>query len=118
MDDGKQQPASEDCPASACSILADAAVTLEERASQRDTIQERSMRRCVDGFNGLTGHKLSEEDGWLFMVCLKMARARNGRRFHRDDYLDGAAYVALAGECAGKSSETSPPVGATGANRE
>lgn len=92
----------------ACSILEDAAATIGERADQRDALEERSMLRCVNAFNGLTRLNLSEEDGWIFMVCLKMARAKNGRSFHRDDYLDGAAYIALAGECVSKSNTPIP----------
>ena len=47
--------------------------------------------------NALTGHNLSETEGWKFMVCLKLARAAHAR-FNCDDYLDGAAYMALACE--------------------
>jgi hypothetical protein len=50
-------------------------------------------------FNALTGHELSERDGWLFMVMLKAARATAGGH-NPDDYEDGAAYFALAGESA------------------
>lgn len=83
----------------AVDILNEAAATIGNRAAERDTPQERSMRRTVEAFNALTGHKLTERDGWLFMVVLKAARATAGR--HKlDDYLDGAAYMALAGECA------------------
>jgi len=35
----------------------------------------------------------------MFMVCLKAVRARGGR-LQRDDYVDGGAYFALAGESA------------------
>ena len=55
------------------------------------------MRAAVDAFNALTGHKLTERDGWMFMVMLKASRAQAGR-FRADDYIDGAAYFALAGE--------------------
>lgn len=81
-------------------ILIDAAATVEQRGAERDKINgERSMRRTVEAFNALTGRDLSEVEGWLFMVVLKAARATGGA--HKlDDYLDGAAYFALAGECA------------------
>lgn len=83
----------------AVEILNEAAETIGARAAERDTPQERSMRRAADAFNKLTGHCLSERDGWLFMAVLKMARATAGK--HKlDDYLDGAAYFALAGESA------------------
>lgn len=57
------------------------------------------MAKTVALFNLLRGKKISEEDGWWFMACLKAARATQGK-FQLDDYVDGAAYIALAGECA------------------
>ena len=64
-----------------------------------DKQEERSMGKTVAAFNALTGHTLTEEQGWLFMVTLKMARAQQG--YYKDDnYLDGTAYFALAGEAA------------------
>lgn len=98
MSDDLRQGRGQAAPSLACSILTEAADIIHERANQRDTLQERSMARCVAGFNGLTGHELTEEQGWLFMAVLKMARAQNGRTVCRDDYVDGAAYIALAGE--------------------
>ena len=51
--------------------------------------------------NAMTGHRLSERDGWLFMVALKAARAATpGGRHNADDYVDMRAYAALTGECA------------------
>ena len=73
------------------------AKAIEDRAPLRDSEGNRSMRCAVDVFAALTGHELSEEDGWLFMAAVKLARSRGGRH-HADDYTDGAAYVALAGE--------------------
>jgi hypothetical protein len=90
----------QDQPPQAGSILREAADTIDGRAAQRDSEQERSMARCVAAFNGLTKHTLTEEQGWVFMAILKMARAQNGHRFTMDDYVDGAAYMALAGESA------------------
>lgn len=91
-------------------ILTQAAATVAQRGTERDQADgERSMRRTVLAFNALTGRDLSEVEGWLFMVALKAARATAGG--HKlDDYLDGAAYFALAGECA--EADNSPaPVG-------
>lgn len=82
-------------------LLRDAADIIAERAKLRDTPEgERSMARAVDAFNGLVGgdKRLTELEGWLFMCCLKMARATAGG-FHLDDYADLAGYAALAGEC-------------------
>jgi len=81
-------------------ILSKAAQHIADRAAQRDKPEgERSMDRAVHAFNAITGHKLSERDGWLFMVQLKAARATAGAH-NPDDYEDGAAYFALAGEAA------------------
>lgn len=70
---------------------------MKDRAAQRDTENgERSMKSCVDAFNSMFGHNLTETQGWQFMVLLKMSRSRN--KFNPDDYEDGAAYTGLAGE--------------------
>lgn len=84
---------------SAGTVLRTAAETIDNRASERDAEQERSMGRCVNAFNAMTGHGLSEEDGWLFMQYLKQSRSRAGN-FRFDDYLDEVAYAALRAECA------------------
>lgn len=81
-------------------LLVEAADAISARAVLRDQPDgERSMRRTVAAFNALTGHRLTEEQGWLFMAVLKMARSVGGEP-NRDDYIDQAAYAALAGECA------------------
>ena len=96
-------PAEKTGKASATDILLAGADALDDRAAQRDQPDgERSMLRTVGAFNILTGHALTEADGWLLMSVLKMARSRGGRHV-LDDYIDGAAYVALAGEVAEKS---------------
>jgi hypothetical protein len=78
-------------------ILSKAAETIGNRAAERDTDSERSMAKSVKAFNALTGHAMTETQGWLFMAVLKAARAQGGA-FVLDDYIDGAAYFALAGE--------------------
>ena len=71
---------------------------LEDRGKERDQPDgERSMARCVRTFNAMTGHELSVEDGWLFMVYLKHARMRGGQ-FKLDDYEDAVSYEALMAE--------------------
>ena len=74
--------------------------TLVERGTQRDCVEtgERSMASTVKAFNALTGHNLTEENGWEFMVLLKMVRGRQGAT-RADDYVDLASYGALLGEC-------------------
>jgi len=92
----QQEPASVTAP----QILKTAIGHMEERAATYDQPQgERSMGKTVAMFNTLTEHGLTEEQGWLFMACLKMVRAQAGR-YRADSYEDGAAYFALAGESA------------------
>ena len=78
-------------------FLEEAVGTMMQRAAQRDTEQERSMAKTVAIFNAWTGNSMSEADGWRFMICLKQAREIQGK-FHKDDYVDLAAYSGLLGE--------------------
>lgn len=76
--------------------------TMENRAADYEAPSgERSMGKTVAAFNAISGHNLSELDGWQFMECLKMARSRQGK-FKLDNFIDGCAYAALAGEAAEK----------------
>lgn len=84
----------------AAEILTTAAGHLKDRAATYDQPQgERSIGKTVAMFRVLTGIEMTEEQGWLFMVCLKMVRAQQGG-YRADSYEDGAAYFALAGESA------------------
>ena len=75
---------------------------LGDRASTYDNpTGERSMGRTVEAFNAITGHKLTEEQGYLFMVLLKAVRSQQGK-YKSDSYEDGAAYFALMGEVSEK----------------
>ena len=87
---------------SATDLLQSAYEQIGDRAAERDTETERSMCSTVNAFNALYGTNLTEEQGWMFMVFLKAARAKGGR-VRVDDYVDGSAYFALAGEAAIKS---------------
>lgn len=88
------------CHDGAPELLLEAADAIAQRAEQRDRADgERSMRRAVAAFNAMYDTRLTEVQGWQFMALLKMARGHGGRT-HRDDYVDQAAYAALAGECA------------------
>lgn len=94
------KPAQE--PQTAVQIMEEGLKSMKERAALRDSEDgERSMKGAVDAFNALTGAGLTEEEGWLFMAILKASRSRKGT-FHVDDFVDGAAYFALAGEAAAK----------------
>lgn len=94
---------------SANQILLTAAEVMAAKGAERDVEQERSMPRCIAAFNAMTGHHLSERDGWLFMAVLKATRAASTRKGVLDDYIDGAAYFALAGEASGVGSGNQPP---------
>lgn len=83
-------------------FLQEAINCIGDRASERDTDSERSMLKTVKTFNEMFGTALTEEQGWQFMTLLKMSRSQGGN-FRRDDYVDGAAYFALAGEASGNS---------------
>lgn len=86
-------------------ILNIAVEEMRDRAKKRDSEEgERSMEKTVKMFNLLKGKDLSEEDGWLFMVCLKLVRGSQGS-YHPDDYVDAAAYSALQGEAAYKQDQ-------------
>lgn len=84
---------------------------MQDRAGERDQPEgERSMVRTVNAFNAMHGTSLTEVQGWQFMELLKMARSIGGD-FRADDFIDGSAYAALAGEAAasidaGKSSKS------------
>lgn len=80
-------------------IISAALAHIAERAVLRDTpTGERSMARTVAAFNALTGRNLTESEGWLFMIALKLARATAGG-FNPDDYEDLCGYVGLLAEC-------------------
>ena len=71
---------------------------MEDRAREYDSEGgERSMAKTVAAFNIITGHSLTETEGWKFMELLKMVRSCHGE-FNPDTYEDRAAYAALAGE--------------------
>lgn len=85
---------------SAKQILDKAAEAMDDRAAERDSDQERSMSKIVTCFNAATGNNISERDGWMFLVMLKAVRACTTETGKLDDYVDGGAYFALAGESA------------------
>lgn len=83
-------------------ILSAAQSHMQDRADTYDKPEgERSMGATVDAFNAVTGHHLTEEQGWLFMALLKAVRSQQGG-YRADSYEDGAAYFALAGESAAR----------------
>lgn len=58
---------------------------------------ERSMQKTITAFNAIADQSLTVEHGWLFMTLLKAVRTQQGN-YKPDNYEDGAAYFALAGE--------------------
>jgi hypothetical protein len=90
-------------------VLLAAADAIGERAAQRDLAEERSMARTVAMFNSLTGADMSEREGWVFQALLKLSRAQGGS-FSVDDYIDGAAYIALAAESVQRQSRVRAPI--------
>ena len=86
-------------PISVYGIIRQQEAIIRERGAERDRDTERSMASCVSGFNAIYGKDLTEEQGWAFMVILKMARTRTGA-FREDNYVDGANYFAFMGEAA------------------
>ena len=81
------------------SLLQRAAEIMAERGKQYDSTgqqKERSMGRIVAAFNALYGTQLTEQQGWHFMLLLKLARQKD--KPHADSMEDAIAYAALAGE--------------------
>jgi NADH dehydrogenase/NADH:ubiquinone oxidoreductase subunit G len=83
-------------PLSAHDIVLQAASEMQDRAVTYDKpAGERSMGATV----AVTGVSMTEEQGWLFMALLKAVRSQQGN-MKTDNYVDGSAYFALAGEAA------------------
>ena len=100
IDHQKNKSKQSDTIATAIKILENASDCIGDRATERDTDSERSMASTIKAFNGMFDTNLTERQGWQFMVLLKMSRSKAGS-FKLDDFIDGAAYSALAGECTG-----------------
>ena len=83
-------------------ILKQAAEHMEDRASTYDAPSgERSMYKTVSAFNAVYGASMTTEQGWAFMILLKLVRSSQGE-YRADNYEDLTAYAALMGECADK----------------
>lgn len=81
-------------------LLHEAAAAFAHRGRIRDAADgTRSMTHTVEIFNAITGNKLTEQEGWYFMVAVKIARAV-ACPSDRDSFVDAAAFMALSGECA------------------
>lgn len=91
---------SEVFPSAAIEFLMAASHTMRERADQYDKPEgERSMKAIISAFNAITGRSLTESEGWLIMLLLKMVRQwQNPDKAHPDSLLDGVAYASLLAE--------------------
>lgn len=100
----RQVPPPEPVPGSPAVQLLQRAVEINQlHESDRDLENnERAMRRTVAAFNALTGYDLTERDGNIFMTLVKMGRDQQrvmlGLPVNPDDFIDGANYLAFAGE--------------------
>ena len=84
---------------SAIEFLERAADLMLERGLEYDKQDgERSMAQTVAAFNVMTGNILSEQDGWLFMLVLKLVRQQQSDQWHQDSSEDAIAYAALMAE--------------------
>lgn len=83
----------------AADFLTQAADTMIARGKQYDKPEgERSMGKCVAAFNIITGHSISEAEGWLLLQILKDVRQWQRPGYHQDSAVDCVAYAALKAE--------------------
>jgi len=86
----------------ATDFLTTASETMDQRGKDygktHEGHEERSMGRCVEAFNIVTGNKLTESEGWLLMLLLKQVRQWSKEDYHHDSALDSVAYAALLAE--------------------
>lgn len=94
------QPDCQGFPApTANALLQKAAEHMAQRAATYDKPEgERSMGRAVQAFNAITGHTLSEPEGWLLLQVLKDVRLFQRAGYHADSAEDCIAYAALKAE--------------------
>lgn len=93
----------------ATDFLEKARAEMKDREKTYDSASgERSMRATVAMFNAMTGFEITEEQGWKFMVCLKLVRSEQGD-FRDDNFVDGVAYFGLAGETASSGGSMDDP---------
>lgn len=86
-------------------IVIDALNTINDRSFERGEKNERSALKAAEYFNFLSESSMTENDVWLFMICLKLARSDNSDVHIDDDYIDAVAYVLLLAESVTKSKD-------------
>lgn len=90
-------------PVQAPELLGRAARHMHDRAGTYDKPEgERSMGRAVQAFNAITGHALTESEGWLLLQVLKDVRLFTRSEYHADSAEDCIAYAALKAEAKGQ----------------
>ena len=96
------EPPAEIVPVQAPELLGRAAALMYERGKTYDEPEgERSMGKAVAAFNAITGHTLSESEGWLLLQVLKDVRLFARSAYHADSAEDCIAYAALKAEAKG-----------------
>lgn len=78
------------------SILREAENLINGDRAQAYGPPKENFRRIAQGWSVILNVDVSEEQVARCMAWLKIARLNEGP--HRDSYVDGAAYMALAGE--------------------
>lgn len=96
MIEGKASPTATDLLQKSAKHMADRAATYDSPGG------ERSIGKAVGAFNVITGHKLTEAEGWLFMQILKDVRLFTHQGYHADSGEDCIAYAALKAEAKAK----------------
>ena len=79
-------------------ILAEASALINSDRQDQYGPPSENFRRIATGWGVILGRDVSPEQVALCMAWLKIARLVNGP--HHDSYVDGAGYMALAGELA------------------
>ena len=86
-------------PVMAPELLGRAAALMHERGKTYDEPEgERSMGKAVTAFNAITGHTITESEGWLLLQVLKDVRNFTRSAPHLDSLEDCIAYSALKAE--------------------
>lgn len=85
-------------------LLLEGIKVFAERAKTRGVNEEDKMGHIVKTFSALTGVNMTEEQGNLFMVILKLVRSQSDQ-FNPDDYVDGVNYLAMAGASRAKKEQ-------------
>ena len=107
-EDGQLEPPEAEAPVDpypvkAPELLGRAAAHMHDRSSTYDKPEgERSMGRAVAAFNAITGHRLTESEGWLLLQVLKDVRLFTRSEYHADSAEDCIAYAALKAEAKSK----------------